>query len=166
MPQIEIRLAYNEIEVIKKLFNEYRVTFDYNLCFKNYEKEIINLPDRYVLPDGRLYIAYVDNKPAGCVGLRRFDQESSEMKRLYLRPEFRGIGLGYQLAKTVMEDSIAEGYKFILLDTLPSMTQAHKVYQSLGFVKIAAYYDSTIKDTYYMRCDLQEFADKCKQIVR
>lgn len=160
MHSIEIRLAYEELDILKSLFNEYRLSFDYNLCFKNYEKEILNLPDRYGLPSGRLYIAYVDGYPAGCIGLRQFDKVSSEMKRLYLRPEFRGIGLGYKLARKVMEDSIAEGYKFILLDTLPSMTASHKIYKKLGFVEIAAYYNSTIKDTHYMRCDLQKFVEE------
>lgn len=159
MQTAEIKLAYDKLDVVKTLFSEYRSGLDGDLCFKNYEKEVVNLPDKYILPDGRLYIIYVHGDPAGCIALRRFDEESSEMKRLYLRPEFRGLGLGYKLAKKVMEDSVAENYKYVLLDTLPSMTRAHNIYQKLGFVEIAAYYNSTIKDTHYMRCDLKLFAN-------
>lgn len=148
--QIEIREAYDDLENIKLLFEEYTRSLGIDLSFQNYAQELANLPEKYALPDGRLYIAYANGVPAGCIGLRRFDAQHCEMKRLYVRDPFRGLKLGELLAEKVINEAKAIGYQAMLLDTLSSMESARSLYKKLGFAEICPYYDSPVAGTHFL----------------
>jgi ribosomal protein S18 acetylase RimI-like enzyme len=147
---ITIEYAYDRLDIIKTLFREYADALGIDLQFQDFENELLKLPDKYALDDGRLYIAYVDGEVAGCIGLRRFDDTRCELKRLYIRPPFRHLGLGKQLSLRIIYDARQIGYRYILLDTLSSMTPAMNLYQKLGFEEISAYYHNPIKEAVYI----------------
>ena len=105
-------------------------------------------------PFGRLYIAYCDDQLAGCIGLRKIDDENCEMKRLYVRPEFRGKQIGNQLVKKIIDDAKEIGYAHMLLDTLPFLQSAIHMYKQHGFYEIPSYNDSPMTTSIYMRLDL------------
>jgi ribosomal protein S18 acetylase RimI-like enzyme len=151
---ITIEYAYDKLEFIRILFQEYAEGLGIDLQFQDFEKELQRLPDKYALDDGRLYIAYVNNEIAGCVGLRRFDDHRCELKRLYIRPAFRNQGLGQLLSLRIIEDARKIGYKQILLDTLSSMEGAMHLYKKLGFTQISAYYHNPIEEAVYFCLDL------------
>jgi ribosomal protein S18 acetylase RimI-like enzyme len=152
--KIEIKEAYHNIEDIKVLFEEYTSSLGIDLTYQNYAEEYSDLPGKYSRPDGRLYIAYAGGFAAGCIGLRKFDAQRCEMKRLYVRDRFRGLGIGKMLAELVIREARSIGYQSIVLDTLSTMEKARLLYQNLGFVEIAPYYNSPIKDTYYLSLSL------------
>jgi putative acetyltransferase len=140
-----------QVEEARALFQEYAGWLGLNLCFQNFEGELAELPGKYAPPEGRLLLAMDDERLAGCVALRKLDQESCEMKRLYVRPEWRGVGLGRRLAETIIEEARAAGYKRMLLDTLPSqMKEALRMYRSMGFHAIEPYYDNPVAGTVFM----------------
>ena len=151
---IEIKPAYDDLENIRLLFGEYTRSLGIDLAFQNYEQELTSLPGKYAPPDGKLYIAYVDGAPAGCIGLRKFDAQSCEMKRLYVRNRFRGLKIGELLAGKVISDAARLGYQAMLLDTLDTMKSAISLYKKLGFVEIAPYYNSPMADTHFLRLAL------------
>jgi ribosomal protein S18 acetylase RimI-like enzyme len=151
---ITIDYAYEKLDIIRTLFKEYAQSLGIDLQFQAFEKELANLPDKYALEDGRLYIAYVDGEVAGCVGLRRFDANRCELKRLYIREKYRHLGLGQQLSLKVIDDARQIGYQQILLDTLSTMTPAMNLYRKLGFRQIAAYYNNPIREAVYFGLDL------------
>ncbi len=159
--KVNIFLAYNHKEEIKSLFMEYsnmllenEPSFQEYLGIQNFDDEIENLEKKYGLPDGRLYIAYIDESPVGCIALRKIDKENCEMKRLYVRPEFRGNKIGNLLVDRIIYDGKALGYKYMLLDTLPFLDKAIEIYRKLGFYEIPAYNDSPIPSTVFMKLDL------------
>lgn len=144
-----------EIEIIKELFLEYANWLDFPLCFQGFDEELAALPGKYSKPDGRLYIAYWDNKPAGCIGLRKLSDGICEMKRLYVRPEFRGKNIGKRLVERIIEDAQIEGYLFMRLDTIKEkMGNAVEIYENYGFKEIEAYYANPDPHTLYMELDL------------
>ena len=158
---IEIKLAYDDTDNIKELFAEYiKLLFDLESGFQHYldlqgyENEIGNLNEKYGLPNGRLYIAYVNNQAAGCVALRQINDTECEMKRLYVRPEFSGNKIGEALVETIISDAKEIGYQFMLLDTFPSLHKAIKLYEKKGFCKIPPYNNSPIDNTVFMKLDL------------
>ncbi len=151
---ITIEYAYDRLDIIRTLFREYANSLSIDLQFQDFEKELLRLPDKYALDDGRLYIAYVDGNVAGCIGLRRFDVTRCELKRLYIRPAFRHLGLGVLLSLKIIDDARQIGYHQILLDTLSSMTPAMNLYQKLGFKQIPAYYHNPIDNAVYFCLDL------------
>lgn len=153
---ITIEYAYDKLDIIRTLFREYSDSLGIDLQFQAFEKELANLPDKYALDDGRLYIAYVDGEVAGCIGLRRFDDTRCELKRLFIREEFRHLGLGQQLSLRVIDDARQIGYQQILLDTLSTMTPAMNLYRKLGFSQIAAYYHNPINEAVYFGLDLSQ----------
>jgi putative acetyltransferase len=153
---ITIEYAYDRLDVIKILFGEYVESLGIDLQFQDFENELSRLPDKYALEDGRLYIAWVDGLPAGCIGLRRFDDTRCELKRLYIRPAYRYLGLGQRLSQKVIDDARQIGYQQILLDTLSSMTPAMNLYQKLGFKEISAYYHNPIEEAVYFSLDLNQ----------
>ena len=131
---IDIVSAFEKKSEIKELFTEYtQMLIDGDSKFKeyldiqNYDAEIEHLEKKYGPPEGRLYIAYVDSQPAGCIGLRRIDDENCEMKRLYVKPEYRGNGLGKILVERIIREAKGEGYRHMLLDTLPFLESALKL---------------------------------------
>jgi ribosomal protein S18 acetylase RimI-like enzyme len=126
------------------------------LCFQNFEQELAELPGKYSPPEGRLLLALDDERLAGCVALRRLDALTCEMKRLYVRAEARGKGLGRRLAEAAIEEARATGYKRMRLDTLPSkMKEANIIYHSLGFGKINPYYHNPVNEAVFMELDLE-----------
>jgi ribosomal protein S18 acetylase RimI-like enzyme len=125
-----------------------------SLCFQGFEAELAGLPGDYAPPRGRLYLALVGGKPAGCVALRPLFHRDAEMKRLYVRPAYRGSGLGRLLATRIVEDARALGYDTLKLDTLPQMKAAHRLYRALGFRDTAAYCDNPVAGVRFMALDL------------
>lgn len=151
---IEAKSA-KEIEEVRKLFLEYAAWLDFSLCFQGFDKELAGLPEKYSPPDGRLYLAISGGKYAGCIGLRKFGEGICEMKRLYVRPEFRGLGIGNALIEKIITDSKAIGYKKMRLDTIKEkMGKAVEIYMKNGFVEIEAYYENPYPHTLYMELDL------------
>ncbi len=151
---IKIRPAYSQIDTVRELFNEYTRMLGVNLDFQKYDEELDSLPGKYALPDGRLYIAILEGLTAGCIGLRRFDHSSCEMKRLFVRPQFRGLKIGRLLAEQVIRDAKRMGYKHMVLDTLTQLETASVLYRNLGFYEIEPYYLNPLDQPIYMRLDL------------
>ena len=158
MELIQARSAA-EIEQARQLFREYSAWLQIDLCFQNFEKELTNLPGDYVSPEGRLLLAYEDAQLAGCIALRKIDDHNCEMKRLFLREEFRGRGLGRQLIEAVIREAKLIGYARMRLDTLPpKMNEAIGLYQSFGFKQITPYYHNPVPGAMFMELDLKEKA--------
>jgi ribosomal protein S18 acetylase RimI-like enzyme len=144
-----------EVEIARELFEEYAEWLGVDLCFQGFEKELSELPGKYSPPDGRLLLAIDDEKIAGCIALRRIGPETCEMKRLYVRPAFRGRGIGKELANEVINDAKIIGYSRMRLDTLPRMMEhALKMYRALGFKEIEPYYPNPVAETLYMELEL------------
>jgi putative acetyltransferase len=123
----------------RALLREYQRSLGVDLCFQDFEAELAELPGQYLPPEGRLYAAMVGEQLAGSVAMRRLDAHACEMKRLYVRPEFLGLGLGEHLARQIIEDGKQAGYDQMLLDTLPKLKAALSLYAKLGFVETQAY---------------------------
>ena len=137
------------------MFLEYAESLGFSLCFQNFDKELAGLPGSYALPDGRLLLAKCEGEAAGCVAVRKLSAEICEMKRLYLRPGFRGKGLGRALAERVMAEARSAGYKRMRLDTVePVMKDAVAMYRRLGFTEIAPYCDNPMEGALYMELAL------------
>ena len=128
-----------DLESIRTLFLEYARALDFDLNFQHFDAEMATLPGRYVLPRGMLLLASDGRDAAGCVALRRLRPETGEMKRLYVRPRYRGMGIGKRLARAAMEEASKMGYRQIRLDTVPGMERAMALYRDLGFTPIGAY---------------------------
>lgn len=151
----------NQIEQARLLLREYADWLQIDLCFQNFGEELANLPGEYVPPAGRLLLAYEDSQLAGCVALRRVDQSICEMKRLFLREEFRGRGLGRQLIEAIMREAKQIGYERLRLDTLPpKMNDAIALYRSYGFKEIMPYYDNPVTGAIFMELDLRAGVSK------
>jgi GNAT superfamily N-acetyltransferase len=146
-----------DIATAKALFLEYASALGVSLCFQGFDKELAEMPGAYAPPLGRLYLVRVEGRPAGCVGLRPLDanKERCEMKRLYLRPGHRGLGLGRRLGELVIAEARLIGYRKLVLDTLADMTAARALYADLGFREIPAYYDSPLPGVLYAELDLR-----------
>ncbi len=159
--KIELIEAYDYKEEIKVLFQEYTdILIEQDKDFKeylnkqNYDNELENLENKYGLPYGRLYLAFCDKKLAGCIALRKIDDENCEMKRLYVKPDFRGKEIGNILVEKIIEDAKSIGYKHILLDTFPFLEIAIKLYKKLGFYEIESYNNSPMDNLIYLKYDL------------
>jgi len=158
---VELSLAYDAPREVELLFSEYTQllvegdrSFQDYLAVQNYEGELGHLREKYGLPDGRLYLARCDGQPAGCIGLRKLSRENCEMKRLYVRPRFRGQHIGNLLVERVIADAGAIGYAHMLLDTLPFLQGALRLYRRHGFYEIPKYNNSPMSASIYMRLDL------------
>ncbi len=154
---IEIVEANTEelIAKAKVLFQEYAESLGFDLCFQNFNQEMNNFPGQYSPPKGRLYLAYSEKQPIGCVGLREFGKGICEMKRLYVRPDFRGKKVGKLLAEAVINAAKHIGYEYMRLDTLPSMRSANILYKSLGFRQIEPYRLNPIEGAIYLELNLK-----------
>ena len=148
-----------QIETIRQLFSEYAESLNFDLCFQDFDKELEALPGKYAAPDGRLMLALYDQKIAGCVGLWKVNKEVCEMKRLWVRPEFRGRKIGRELAEYVIEQAKVIGYSRMKLDTIDSMTAAINLYVSLGFKSISAYRYNPVEGAEYMELVLSDERD-------
>jgi ribosomal protein S18 acetylase RimI-like enzyme len=145
----------DQIEQAREIFKEYEAWLVINLCFQNFEKELAELPGEYVPPTGRLLLAIQDNGVAGCIALRKIGDGVCEMKRLYVRQEFRGKGLGRQLVDTIVRTAKEIGYERMRLDTLPGkMDGAIALYRSLGFREIEPYYPNPVSGAKFMELKL------------
>jgi len=141
MEVVEAR-SDKDLATLRELFAEYARAIEVDLCFQSFDQELAELPGHYAPPDGRLFLAFEGAPPAGCVALRKIGDGICEMKRLYVRPAFRGQGLGRALANAVINAPRHVGYERMRLDTLASMKAAIRLYESLGFQRIAPYYDN------------------------
>jgi ribosomal protein S18 acetylase RimI-like enzyme len=144
-----------QIASVRELFLEYAQSLGFSLCFQSFDQELATLPGDYAPPTGRLLLAMLENRPAGCAGLHKLDQEVCEMKRLYVRPQFRGKGLGRALAERVIASAREIGYKKLRLDTVePMMQAAVAIYRTLGFREIEPYRTNPIDGALYMELEL------------
>lgn len=144
-----------QIAEAKALFREYESWFGMDLCFQGFEAELAALPGKYAMPDGRLYLAYSDDKLAGCIALRKLDDDICEMKRLFVRDGFRGAKVGVSLIERVIAEAQEIGYSKMRLDTYPpKMGKAVSLYLSHGFVPIPPYYNNPHPDVLYLELEL------------
>jgi ribosomal protein S18 acetylase RimI-like enzyme len=144
-----------QIASIRELFLEYAQSLGFSLCFQSFDQELAGLPGDYAPPEGRLLLATGAGQPAGCVALHKLDDEICEMKRLYVRPKFRGKGLGKALAERVIVEAREIGYRKLRLDTVePMMQMAVAMYRQLGFREIAPYRSNPIEGALYMELQL------------
>jgi len=148
-------LSEQDIAHIRALFKEYTDSLGFDLSFQNFGKEFAELPGKYTPPEGRLLLAIYDDKIAGCVALRKFENDICEMKRLYVRPECRRKGIGKALSIAVINLAREIGYSAMRLDTVPRMKQAIELYYSIGFKDIAPYRYNPIPGTVYMELKLK-----------
>jgi ribosomal protein S18 acetylase RimI-like enzyme len=141
-----------QIESVRGIFREYEKWLDLDLCFQGFEKELAELPGKYAPPGGRLWLAVdEDEKVAGCIALRKLEEGICEMKRLYVRPTYRGRGIGKLLVQSLIDEARKIGYAKMRLDTYPpKMRKAVEIYRANSFVEIKPYYDNPNTETIYM----------------
>jgi ribosomal protein S18 acetylase RimI-like enzyme len=144
----------DDLPDIRRLFKEYQESLGVSLDFQDFDAELAGLPGDYVPPDGRLLIARAGATATGCIALRRLDETSCEMKRLYVRPAHRASGLGRQLAERIISEAREIGYDRMCLDTMPSMAKAQRLYESLGFRDIEPYRFNPVPGTRYLALKL------------
>ncbi len=142
------------IASVRVLLQEYWDSFGFTPCFQNFGDELAGLPGAYALPDGRLAVAVIDSQLAGCVALRRVDAVRVEAKRLFVRPAFRGLGLGRALLEWVMAEARAAGYGELVGDTMPEMRDALKLYERMGFERAEPYNEQPTKGAIFIRIKL------------
>ena len=158
---VKLVYGYELKEEVKRLFTEYTdflvsgdAEFKKYLEIQKYDRELENLEEKYGLPYGRLYVAFCENQIAGCIALRKLNDTQCEMKRLYVKPQFRNKGIAKLLVEKVISDAKEIGYGSMLLDTLPFLTTAIKMYRKIGFYEIGCYNKSPLDNTIYMKLDL------------
>ena len=140
-----------QIEETRKIFREYESWLNLDLCFQGFEAELVNLPGKYKMPNGRLFLAISNGKVAGCVALRKLEDGICEMKRLFVREEFRGQKVGISLIEKLIAEAREIGYAKLRLDTYPpKMGKAVKLYESYGFREIKPYYHNPFGETLFM----------------
>ena len=156
--RIEIRDAdpasARDLENIRMLFREYVEALGEDLGYQGFEEELGSLPGSYASPEGSLHLALVEGIPAGCVALRRLDDSTCEMKRLFVRPRFRSLKLGSGLVKTVLEAAASRGYKVMKLDPLERLEAARRLYLRFGFREAEAYTYNPLPGALFMEIEL------------
>jgi ribosomal protein S18 acetylase RimI-like enzyme len=153
-----VPVSAQEIDATRGIFQDYAGTLNVDLGFQDFEGELQDLPGEYGDTRGALLLAMVGHEVAGCCALRPLDTadapNASEMKRLYVRPAFRRLGLGRQLAEAIMDAARRHGYSCILLDTLDEMETARALYEDLGFEEVPPYYHNPLAGAHYLRVSL------------
>jgi len=148
-----------ELAALREIFREYADSLGVDLCFQQFDEELAGLPGDYAAPRGALLMALVDGAVAGCCALRPLDSadypDAAEMKRLYVRDRFRGLGLGRQLAEATLDRAREAGYACVLLDTLDDMEAARTLYEELGFKEVPPYYHNPIPGAHYLKAELR-----------
>lgn len=134
----------------KRLFLEYAQSLDFNLCFQNFEQELADIQVQYGAPNGCLLLVKNGEEAVGCAGVRRWKDDIAELKRMYLQPQTRGLGLGKKLLEAALENARQLGYRSIRLDTLPTMETAIALYRAFGFSDIPPYRDNPFEGTIYL----------------
>jgi carbonic anhydrase len=152
--QIVTVSAGPQLEQVRGLFQEYWSSFGFTPCFQNFGEEVDSLPGDYAPPGGRLALVLLDGEPAACAAMRRFDATRCEAKRLYVRPTFRGRGLGRALMVWLIAECRAAGYAEMLGDTMPVMTQALEMYDRMGFERTGPYSAKPTEGAIYLRLKL------------
>jgi putative acetyltransferase len=147
-------ISSGQVEQARGLFQEYAASLGIDLCFQGFEQELANLPAMYSPPKGRLLLAWNDTEPAGCIALRPWEPGVCEMKRLYVRPRFRGTGLGRMLVERIISEARDAGYDRMRLDSLSSMLPAITLYRQLGFRDIPSYQDNPVEGTVFLELPL------------
>ena len=146
-------------DTLREIFQEYARGLGVDLCFQQFDEELATLPGDYAPPQGALFLATVDGQAAGCCALRPLEgtdyPNAAEMKRLYVRDAFRGLGLGRQLVEATLDAARQAGYACVLLDTLDDMEAARALYEDLGFEDIPPYYHNPIPGAHYLKVDLE-----------
>jgi carbonic anhydrase len=150
------------LEQVRQYFRNYAGWLGVDLSFQNFDQEMASLPGAYSAPEGRLFFAEVDGRPAGCVGIRPLigSEGVCEMKRLYVTPEERGHGVGAALAMAAIKAAKEIGYRKLMLDTLPNMRMAVKLYRELGFTEAPAYYQTPVEGTMFLALDLENWLEE------
>jgi ribosomal protein S18 acetylase RimI-like enzyme len=153
LPTIEPVRRSRDLAAVVRLFQDYAASLDVDLGYQNFEDEMAAMPGKYAPPTGELLLALTDEgRAVGCVGLRGIDPDGCcEMKRLYVSPESRGLGLGERLVRAVVQEAERIGYREMRLDTLPTMSGAMSLYRKLGFEDIEPYYTTPVAGTVFMR---------------
>jgi ribosomal protein S18 acetylase RimI-like enzyme len=158
MNQIDIRILRAEkdehLEVAKELFMEYARSLEFSLGFQDFEEEIADMPGHYGPPGGCILLAFVGGEPSGCVAVRKLEKGICEMKRLYVRPEYRGRGIGKTLSEMIIEEAKIIGYGKMRLDTLGSMTEAISIYRHQGFREIKPYRYNPFEQAVFLEKDI------------
>ena len=147
----------SDLNAVHILFQEYANSLAFDLSFQGFEKELESLPGRYAFPEGSLLIAQNQNGIVGCVAVRKIDNGVCEMKRLFVRPEYRGTGIGRRLAMEIIQTAIRLGYPRMRLDTTPSMSTATSLYRALGFYDTEPYCYNPVPGAVYLELDLYTF---------
>jgi ribosomal protein S18 acetylase RimI-like enzyme len=145
-----------QLEQVRELFLEYASHLGIDLSFQDFDTEVATLPGKYAPPDGALFIALSDGRPVGCIALRKITDAICEMKRLYVHPDSRGLGLGRKRSHRIIETAIARHYRVMRLDTLPSMKEAQDLYRSLGFYEIDPYVPNPVEGAKFMELNLEK----------
>ena len=147
-----------QLDATRGIFTEYAEQLGVDLCFQNFAAEVAGLPGEYAPPYGALLLATVDGEVAGCCGLRQLTAvdypNACEMKRVYVRKAFRRLGLGRQLAESILDAARVAGYHHLLLDTLSDMESARALYEDLGFIHVPPYYHNPLAGAHYLKVDL------------
>lgn len=148
-----------ELEQVRQFFRNYAAWLGVDLDYQNFGDEMASLPGAYAAPAGRLFFAEFEGRPAGCVGIRPSSDGVCEMKRLYVEPDMRGNGIGRQLALAAIKAAKALGYRKVMMDTLPAMRIAVKLYRELGFKEAPAYYPTPVEGTLFLALDLENWSE-------
>lgn len=154
MINLTIVCSKSEIETVRELFEEYAAGLDFSLDFQNYKDELKQLPGEYAPPGGCIVLAYIDCKISGVAALRKIDEFTCEMKRLFVKPEFRGYKIGRILSEKLIEIARNLGYSYMRLDTISSMKAAIALYKSLGFTEIPKYRENPFDDALFFELKL------------
>lgn len=141
---------------IKELFLEYAEELVIDLDFQDFKEELKKLPGKYGPPDGALILALIDDKAVGCIALRKISKEVCEMKRLFVKPAYRGFGIGRKLVEILIHEAKFLNYKYMRLDTIPSLKKAQQLYESIGFYDIKPYVYNPTKGARFMELDLDK----------
>ncbi len=153
---LEIAHSPTQLAAARTLFLEYAAGLAHDLSFQGFEQEVRELPGEYRPPRGLLLLASNDGEWTGCVAVRPLDDETAELKRLYVRPEGRGRGLGRTLTEAALDHAWAAGFRRIRLDTLPEMHQARALYRSLGFAEISPYRHNPVPGTSFLELEVRQ----------